>query len=75
MLKMVAWLKEEKSQVSNESGMHNIGVILLVIGIMALIYPAVKMGLTSIMDKFTTTAAVSDVNVNDPLGAANDWAY
>jgi hypothetical protein len=75
MRKIAAWLKEEKSQVSNESGMHNIGVILLVIGIMALIYPAIKMGFTSIMDKFTTTAATTDVKVTNPLGTADEWQY
>ena len=75
MLKVMAWLKEEKSQVSNESGMHNIGVILLVIGIMALLYPAIKMGFTSIMDKFTQTAATSDVSVTNPLGVADEWQY
>jgi hypothetical protein len=75
MRKIAAWLKEEKSQVSNESGMHNIGVILLVIGIMALIYPAIKMGFTSIMDKFTTTAATTDVKVTNPLGVADEWQY
>jgi hypothetical protein len=75
MMKVLAWLKEEKSQVSNESGMHNIGVILLVIGIMALIYPAIKMGFTSIMDKFTITAATTDVKVTNPLGVADEWQY
>ena len=75
MQKTLAWLKDEKSQISNESGMHNIGVILLVIGIMALLFPAIKMGFDAIMDKFTTTAATTDVQVNDPLGTAGDWAY
>ncbi|WP_162985708.1 hypothetical protein [Virgibacillus halodenitrificans] len=75
MLRTVAWLKDEKSQISNESGMHNIGVILLVIGIMALLFPAIKMGFDSIMQKFTTTAATSDVQVSDPLGSAGDWAF
>ena len=74
-MKALAWLKDEKSQISNESGMHNIGVILLVIGIMALLFPAIKMGFDAIMDKFTTTAATTDVQVNDPLGTAGEWAY
>ncbi|WP_121616779.1 hypothetical protein [Virgibacillus halodenitrificans] len=74
-MKTLAWLKDEKSQISNESGMHNIGVILLVIGIMALLFPAIKMGFDSIMQKFTTTAATSDVQVSDPLGNAGAWAF
>ena len=75
MIKALAWIKDEKSQISNESGMHNIGVILLVIGVMALLYPAIKMGFDSIMNKFTETAATSDVNVTNPLGEASEWAY
>ena len=75
MLKTLAWLKDEKSQISNESGMHNIGVILLVIGIMALLYPAFKLGFDSIMNNFVNTAATTDVNVNNPLGDASEWAY
>ena len=75
MIKTLAWLKDEKSQISNESGMHNIGVILLVIGVMALLYPAIKMGFDSIMNKFTETAATSDVNVTNPLGEASEWQY
>ena len=75
MLKTLAWLKDEKSQISNESGMHNIGVILLVIGIMALLYPAIKTGFDSIMDKFVKTAGTTDVSVDNPLGEASAWSY
>jgi hypothetical protein len=39
MLKAKAWLQNEKSQVSNESGMHNLFVVLLVIGLGALNLP------------------------------------
>ncbi|KAA6449261.1 hypothetical protein DX932_30180 [Bacillus cereus] len=76
MLKAKAWLKNEKSQVSNESGMHNLFVVLLVIGLGALIFPQIKIAFTNIMSKFTTaaTSGSSDVKVNDPLGKASGWS-
>ena len=50
-LKAKAWLKNEKSQVSNESGMHNLFVVLLVIGLGALIFPKIKMQLKKLLKK------------------------
>lgn len=76
MLKAKAWLQNEKSQVSNESGMHNLFVVLLVIGLGALIFPQIKIAFTNIMSKFTTaaTSGSSDVKVSDPLGKASGWS-
>ncbi|TKH69178.1 hypothetical protein FC676_22445 [Bacillus cereus] len=74
-LKAKAWLQNEKSQVSNESGMHNLFVVLLVIGLGALIFPQIKIAFSNIMKKFTTaaTSGSSDVKVNNPLGPASGW--
>ncbi|AJI08930.1 MULTISPECIES: hypothetical protein [Bacillus cereus group] len=75
VLKAKAWLASEKSQVSNESGMHNLFVVLLVIGLGALVFPQIKSAFDSIMAKFTTaaTSGADDVHVDDPLGKTSGW--
>ena len=74
-LKAKAWLKMKNHKFQNESGMHNLFVVLLVIGLGALIFPQIKIAFTNIMKKFTTaaTSGSSDVKVDNPLGPASGW--
>lgn len=72
-MKVQAWIKNEESQVSSESGLLLVGGLLLASGIMTLVYPQAKEGFDSMMAKFTS-AADGQGMVNDPLGTGQaDW--
>lgn len=68
------WLKEEKSQVSSETGILTVLGVLLGGGIAALIAPKAKAGFDSVMSKFTSATNGSGT-VADPTGSGQvDWS-
>ncbi|AJI08919.1 MULTISPECIES: hypothetical protein [Bacillus cereus group] len=74
-LQIKKWLLNEKSQVTNESGMHNLFVIMLIIGLCALLYPQLNKIFTRIMSSFITAGkGSSNEIIKEPLGKSSDWS-
>ncbi|EOQ19791.1 hypothetical protein [Bacillus cereus] len=74
-LQIKKWLLNEKSQVTNESGMHNLFVIMLIIGLCALLYPQLNKIFTRIMSSLISAGKGSSHKIiKEPLGKSSDWS-